>query len=100
MTLKTNVNKFLYVRKTFLVLRTFRAEQDNIASNRLDYVTDAYYHAITAKYPRLRYYIGWDALFYYIPASNLPTGLQDWVIGLRHQLCDVLPAALRKEKNQ
>jgi hypothetical protein len=72
-----------------------------LASRRVDYVVDAYYHAITARFPRLRYRIGWDAMFYYIPLSFLPTELQDWISGkLKNALCTTLPAVLQKEKKQ
>lgn len=44
----------------------------------LEYVVDNYYHAITARYPRLRYRCGWDALFL-IPLSYLPTEIFDFI---------------------
>jgi hypothetical protein len=43
-------------------------------------VIDNYYHAITARFPRLRYRCGWDAIFYLVPMSFLPTELLDWIL--------------------
>ncbi|KAH7699595.1 CBN-DHS-20 protein [Aphelenchoides avenae] len=70
-----------------------------MATNRLDYVVDAYYHAITARFPRLRYRCGWDCLLVYIPVTFLPTEIEDGLfrifVGNRNA---VLPAALEKPK--
>ncbi|KAF1770749.1 hypothetical protein GCK72_002572 [Caenorhabditis remanei] len=52
---------------------------NSIASSQISLVIDAYYHAITAKYPRSRYQIGWDSILLFIPFSYLPTGLQDYI---------------------
>jgi len=49
------------------------------ASPRLHYVVDAYYHAITARWPRLRYRCGWDSILFWIPVSFLPTEMADWI---------------------
>ncbi|KAH7722563.1 CBN-DHS-20 protein [Aphelenchoides avenae] len=49
-------------------------------TDRVDYVVDNYYHAITARFPRNRYACGWDALFIHVPISFLPTELQDFVV--------------------
>ncbi|KAH7714993.1 CRE-DHS-2 protein [Aphelenchoides avenae] len=45
-------------------------------------VIDAYFHALTSKFPRKRYQIGKDSVFFYIPLSMLPTRWQDWVFQL------------------
>ncbi|KAK0409568.1 hypothetical protein QR680_004626 [Steinernema hermaphroditum] len=65
-----------------------------LGTDRTDYVVDNYYHAITAKYPRLRYRCGWDSLLFYIPISYLPTELEDWIF---RKLANEkrLPAALK-----
>ncbi|VDD94817.1 unnamed protein product [Enterobius vermicularis] len=50
------------------------------SSKRIDWVVDAMFHAILAKYPRLRYIVGYDAIFKYIPSTFMPTALQDAAI--------------------
>ncbi|GMR45712.1 hypothetical protein PMAYCL1PPCAC_15907, partial [Pristionchus mayeri] len=47
------------------------------SSSRVDIVVDAYFHAITAKFPNLRYQLGLDCQFVMLPMSYLPTGLRD-----------------------
>jgi hypothetical protein len=42
-------------------------------------VADAYFHAITARFPRRRYYVGRDAKFFWVPMSMMPTCIQDWL---------------------
>jgi hypothetical protein len=42
-------------------------------------VADAYFHAITARFPRRRYAVGSDSKYFWIPLSMLPTRLQDFV---------------------
>ncbi|XP_065275427.1 17-beta-hydroxysteroid dehydrogenase type 6-like isoform X1 [Emys orbicularis] len=49
-------------------------------STNLYLVTDCMEHALTARHPRTRYSGGWDAQFFYIPLSYLPTALADWVL--------------------
>ncbi|KAL3072110.1 hypothetical protein niasHS_016285 [Heterodera schachtii] len=73
-----------------------------LASDRLDHVVDAYFHAVTARFPRCRYRVGWDAILLYIPYSFLPTGLADFVFHtLTQQLSEhVLPAVLEKKQQQ
>lgn len=53
-----------------------------LANENVHLVVDAYYHALTSKFPRLRYQIGNDSKFFFIPLSLFPTFLQDFVIGL------------------
>uniref|UniRef100_A0A8C8VHE7 Uncharacterized protein n=1 Tax=Pelusios castaneus TaxID=367368 RepID=A0A8C8VHE7_9SAUR len=43
-------------------------------------VTDCLEHALTARHPRTRYSGGWDAQFFFIPLSYLPTAVADWVL--------------------
>ncbi|XP_040839269.1 retinol dehydrogenase 16-like [Ochotona curzoniae] len=43
----------------------------------LSLVTDCMEHALTASHPRTRYSAGWDAKFFYIPLSYMPTCLVD-----------------------
>ncbi|XP_048662919.1 retinol dehydrogenase 16 isoform X3 [Marmota marmota marmota] len=56
---------------------------DNMYSEDLSLVTNCMEHALTACYPRTRYSgysAGWDAKFFYIPMSYLPTFLVDTII--------------------
>ncbi|XP_058529725.1 retinol dehydrogenase 16-like [Ochotona princeps] len=46
----------------------------------LHMVTDCMEHALTASHPRTRYSAGWDAKFFYIPLSYMPTCLVDAMI--------------------
>ncbi|XP_012609692.1 17-beta-hydroxysteroid dehydrogenase type 6 [Microcebus murinus] len=46
----------------------------------LNYVTDCMEHALTSVHPRTRYSAGWDAQFYFIPLSYLPTSLADYIV--------------------
>ncbi|GMR57609.1 hypothetical protein PMAYCL1PPCAC_27804, partial [Pristionchus mayeri] len=48
-----------------------------LGSSNINLVVDCYFHALTARYPRLRYQCGWDALLIWIPASYMPTPIQD-----------------------
>jgi hypothetical protein len=62
-------------------------------------VVDAYYHAITARFPRARYRIGWDANLIYIPYAFLPTALGDCLFRLvATSKKPILPAIIEKEK--
>ncbi|KAH7715688.1 CRE-DHS-20 protein [Aphelenchoides avenae] len=68
---------------------------DSTGSDRLDYVVDAYYHAITARWPRNRYRCGWETIFIHIPITFLPTELED--IALRYlRGSNNVPACLEK----
>uniref|UniRef100_A0A0M3I4I3 Estradiol 17-beta-dehydrogenase 2 n=1 Tax=Ascaris lumbricoides TaxID=6252 RepID=A0A0M3I4I3_ASCLU len=64
----------------------------------LDRVVDCYYHAITARYPRLRYRCGCDAHFF-AALSYLPTAFADSIV---LALCktNVVPAILTKDKKE
>ncbi|XP_068123620.1 17-beta-hydroxysteroid dehydrogenase type 6-like [Hyperolius riggenbachi] len=50
------------------------------ASNKLHLVTDCMEHALTAVHPMTRYSAGWDAKFFYLPVSYLPTVLVDFMV--------------------
>jgi len=67
-----------------------------LGTDRVDYVVDNYYHAITAKYPRLRYRCGWDSLLFYIPITYLPTELEDWIFR-KLATNEMYPAAIESE---
>jgi len=50
------------------------------ASDRCSDVTDAYEHALFARFPRERYLVGFDAKYVYIPVQALPEWLSDWIM--------------------
>ncbi|XP_047405356.1 retinol dehydrogenase 16 [Sciurus carolinensis] len=60
-------------------MKTMRS-LENSGSEDLSWVTDCMEHALTACYPRTRYSAGWDAKFFYLPMSYMPTFLVDAVI--------------------
>ncbi|KAM9319931.1 retinol dehydrogenase 7-like [Gastrophryne carolinensis] len=53
-----------------------------IASPKLYKVTNSIEHGLTARYPWTRYAPGWDATFFYILFSYLPTFMSDYLIRL------------------
>uniref|UniRef100_A0A7E4UU27 Estradiol 17-beta-dehydrogenase n=1 Tax=Panagrellus redivivus TaxID=6233 RepID=A0A7E4UU27_PANRE len=65
----------------------------NTSNPNVGWVVNDYYHAVTAKYPRLRYPSGWECLFALVPSTYLPTGLGDWVI---RNLVGIRPPPLAK----
>nr|XP_056710886.1 17-beta-hydroxysteroid dehydrogenase type 6-like [Euleptes europaea] len=60
--------------------KTFKEAITTRCSTDLYPVTDCMEHALTSKHPRTRYSGGWDAQFFYIPLSYLPTVLVDFVL--------------------
>jgi hypothetical protein len=71
-----------------------RASRLSHCSSNLDLVVDAYVHAITARFPKIRYWVGWDAILFYIPLATLPTFLQDFVIDFQRRDRDRPRAAI------
>ncbi|CAI2357929.1 unnamed protein product [Caenorhabditis sp. 36 PRJEB53466] len=61
----------------------------------LNPVIEAYTHALLAKYPKTRYWVGWDTILFYIPLATLPTFAQDWFIRFQRRNRPV-PAAMKK----
>ncbi|XP_055086737.1 retinol dehydrogenase 1 [Periophthalmus magnuspinnatus] len=51
-----------------------------LCSADLSKVTNCMEHALTAYYPRTRYGAGWDAKFFWIPLSYLPSFMSDFVV--------------------
>ncbi|CAJ0574474.1 unnamed protein product, partial [Mesorhabditis spiculigera] len=51
-----------------------------VASGDVQWVIDTYFHALTAKFPRRRYQVGWDHILFFLPLSILPAGLSDGVL--------------------
>ncbi|KAM6112319.1 retinol dehydrogenase 16-like [Phoenicopterus ruber ruber] len=60
-------------------LLTLRKMQKKCNSN-LTLVTDCMEHALTSRFPRIRYSAGWDAKLFFIPLSYLPSALTDVVL--------------------
>ncbi|KAM9514605.1 retinol dehydrogenase 16-like [Guaruba guarouba] len=52
-----------------------------LCSPKLSLVTGCMEHALTSRYPRTRYTVGWDAKLFYIPLSYAPSALSDLVFG-------------------
>ncbi|KAF8368652.1 dhs-2 [Pristionchus pacificus] len=57
-----------------------------IGSPHVHLVVDAYFHALTARFPHLRYQIGNDSKFLFIPLSYLPTGARDALFALGEKI--------------
>ncbi|VDM37118.1 unnamed protein product [Toxocara canis] len=47
------------------------------SSPHTEWVVNAYYHAVTARFPQRRYQVGYDSLLVFVPFSFLPPILQD-----------------------
>ncbi|KAK2153159.1 hypothetical protein LSH36_305g02022 [Paralvinella palmiformis] len=62
----------------------------NASSTEYSKVLDVYVHALTSMRPRLRYTVGYRAMFFSIPLSYLPSNFVDWII------CKVHPTLERK----
>lgn len=58
-------------------------------SGRVYQVPDAYYHAITAKRPRNRYFVGWTAQFIMRFFALVPDTFQDVMLKIFQWLCSV-----------
>ncbi|CAD6196459.1 unnamed protein product [Caenorhabditis auriculariae] len=68
----------------------------SMSTDKIHYVVDNYYHALTARFPRHRYYCGWDAILTFIPISLLPTWLSDFVFRCLAKQ-EVVPASLQQK---
>ena len=49
-------------------------------SERLDRVVDVYEHALSARFPRARYVVGWDAKLFFEPLWHLPDCVSDFLL--------------------
>ncbi len=45
------------------------------------HVMNAYVHALTARHPRIRYSVGWQAKLFWIPMSYMPSLIYDYLMG-------------------
>ncbi|KAI6177562.1 hypothetical protein M3Y97_00920900 [Aphelenchoides bicaudatus] len=52
-------------------------ELQSLCSKDTYLVVDAYYHALTSFWPRRRYQVGYDSIFFFLPFSFLPGVVQD-----------------------
>ncbi|KAF8372593.1 hypothetical protein PRIPAC_79022 [Pristionchus pacificus] len=62
-------------------------------------VVDAYFHAITSRFPHLRYQLGPDCQFLYLPLSYMPTGLRDAIFTVLEMFPNEDPAAMDSRLN-
>ncbi|WAQ94286.1 H17B6-like protein [Mya arenaria] len=63
-----------------IMVKKFSDLVDKLGSSNLDLVVDAYEHAITAKYPKYRYVVGWDANYIFRPLWMVPEWLSDFLL--------------------
>ncbi|KAL5006911.1 hypothetical protein ScPMuIL_015717 [Solemya velum] len=72
-----------YYGNVFLkkVLDHAKKTLDVLASPDVHQVVDAYTHALTARFPKTRYVVGWDGNYFFRPLWNLPTCLSDLILG-------------------
>jgi len=66
--------------------------------NRMSHVTDTVVQALFSRYPRARYVVGNDANYAFIPVTQLPEWISDWIIDMVGG-CPV-PAVMKKRKRQ
>ncbi|GMR39722.1 hypothetical protein PMAYCL1PPCAC_09917, partial [Pristionchus mayeri] len=66
-----------------IVLRMYQ-DVDMYGSTRVELVIDAYFHALTARFPHLRYQLGKDCHYMYLPLFYMPTGLRDALLSLKN----------------
>ncbi|KFM00323.1 Retinol dehydrogenase 2, partial [Aptenodytes forsteri] len=62
-----------YLKECLVALRKMQMR----CNSNLTLVTDCMEHALTSRFPRTRYSVGWDAKLLYIPLSYLPSALTD-----------------------
>lgn len=65
------------------------------ASSQFHKVVNSHVHAITAKYPKYRYLVGYDAHCYFWPLMYLPEWISDFCLDIEF----VPPAGAQKKKN-
>jgi len=66
-----------------------------MASDRLTDVVDAYEHALLGRFPRVRYLVGNDAKYLFVPVQALPEWLGDWIFR-KFESGRPLPEAMKK----
>lgn len=69
-----------------------------MSSRQINHVTEAYYHALTAVYPRARYHVGWDSILVFTPLSIFPTELQDLITRILLLVMKIPSPALVSQK--
>ena len=70
---------------------------DNMGSERLTDVVDAYEHALLGRYPRARYVVGKDAKYLWLLLQWMPEWMSDWML-FKFDPNQPLPAALAAKK--
>ena len=61
-------------------LKALVSGMNEFSSKHTSDVVDAYVDALTSKFPRARYVVGWDARLLFVPLSFLPEWISDWVL--------------------
>ena len=64
------------------------------ASPDTKHVMSALVHVLTARHPRIRYAVGWQAKLFLIPLSYMPSLVYDYVIG--KMAAKLIPACLKQ----
>uniref|UniRef100_A0A8R1I4P7 Uncharacterized protein n=1 Tax=Caenorhabditis japonica TaxID=281687 RepID=A0A8R1I4P7_CAEJA len=84
-----------YGKQFFDEYKESRFSRLSHCADNLTPVVDAYEHALLGKYPKTRYWVGWDTILFYIPLATLPTFAQDWFIAFQRRGRPV-PISMRK----
>ncbi|XP_060576832.1 17-beta-hydroxysteroid dehydrogenase type 6-like [Ruditapes philippinarum] len=78
--LPKDIKETLPVNLVTLMGDGFERLVKKVASSNVHEVVDAYINAITSRFPRKRYLIGFDANYIFRPLSILPEFISDWVL--------------------
>uniref|UniRef100_A0A1I7TRF7 Retinol dehydrogenase n=1 Tax=Caenorhabditis tropicalis TaxID=1561998 RepID=A0A1I7TRF7_9PELO len=87
--------KIEYGKTYFKEYKESRFSRLSHCADDLNPVIDAYEHALLGRFPKTRYWVGWDTILFYIPLATLPTFAQDWFISFQRRNRPV-PASMRK----
>ncbi|KAF1748860.1 hypothetical protein GCK72_025327 [Caenorhabditis remanei] len=85
-----------YGKEFFDAYKHSRFSRLSHCADDLNPVIDAYEHALFAKYPKTRYWVGWDTILFYIPLATLPTFAQDWFISYQRRDRPVPAAGVKR----
>ena len=83
---RTETNFSLYPNVALLIVAhsTAVAKNDKVSSTRISDVVDAYEHALLGRFPRVRYVVGKDAKYLWLPVQALPEWLGDFIFTHLH----------------
>ncbi|CAI4233087.1 unnamed protein product [Auanema sp. JU1783] len=74
-----------YGDKFFEDYKNSRFSRLSHCADDLDPVINAYEHALLARFPKARYWVGLDTILFYIPLATLPTFAQDLFISFQRR---------------